>query len=240
MRELVYQAIILKKQEYKEADEIITLFTSERGKLRILAKSSKLARSKLSYGLQPIFLSEIALVGRSLPKVIGVDPINSFPRIRENLESVKRALYALELTLKFTPDEEQNLPLFQLLTEYLELLNRFSEKFLLCDIALAKFKISFLETIGIAIRDEGNDISGFSNFLGGFVSSKTAADYNPLSIETLRQFRRLKVLGFQELAGATGVPHFSETELSNLQNLLSQFLTYHLERNIESEILLHY
>ena len=48
MREQHYSAIILKKQPYREGDEIITLFTKEGGKIRCLAKSVKSPKSKLA------------------------------------------------------------------------------------------------------------------------------------------------------------------------------------------------
>ncbi len=58
-RENTYLSIILKKQAFKEADELITVYTKEAGKLRVLAKSIKSPKSKLQHGLQVLFLVKI-------------------------------------------------------------------------------------------------------------------------------------------------------------------------------------
>ena len=55
MREIKHTGIILKKQPLGEADELITLFTKEQGKVRVLAKSVKSAKSKLQQNCRLCF-----------------------------------------------------------------------------------------------------------------------------------------------------------------------------------------
>jgi DNA repair protein RecO (recombination protein O) len=77
-RENTYAALVLKKQPLNEADELITVFTKEIGKLRVLAKSVKFAKSKLQYSLQSLFLVNLTVTGGGLPKIIGVEVVNLF------------------------------------------------------------------------------------------------------------------------------------------------------------------
>src|SRR5947208_3391870 len=71
-RENTYQAMILKKQAYAEADEIITFFTFEHGKVRALAKSVKSPKSKLQQKLQALFLVQVTLSHSKFPKIITI------------------------------------------------------------------------------------------------------------------------------------------------------------------------
>ncbi len=234
-RENTYLSIILKKQAFKEADELITVYTKETGKLRVLAKSVKFSKSKLQHGLQVLFLVKISLVGSKLPRVIGTQVVASFPNIRENLRAAKMAFYALELALKFTADEHKNEKLFGLLEEFLNFLDAHAQDSRLLECGLAKFKIEFLDAVGFRISaDRPKDFSGdigFSNSRGGFVFGGRADDYQNLTIPAYEQFHALRAADFEGLA-AFGRPMGN---LGELQGILSDFLQYHLERDIKSE-----
>lgn len=205
-REQTYTAIILKKQPFGEADEIITFFTSESGKLRGLAKSVKLPKSKLQNCLQSLFLVDLTLSGKSqLPQIIGAEPKKTFFRLRQDLESLKRAFYAAELVLKFTPDAQSNEGIFLLLENFLEFLDTYPD---FKDAALAKLKASFLRLEGFSIVDHG-DLSG-----------------RP---ELLKLCQRLEETGFGSLQTRTW------SGLGPLQDFLSEFIVFNLERQLKSE-----
>ncbi len=147
-REQTYTAIILKKQPLGEADEIITFFTRESGKLRGLAKSVKLSKSKLQNSLQSLFVVQIYLAGKGhLPKIISAEPQKVFSGVREDMEALKCAFYASELVLKFTPDAQKDEGLFDLLVGFLEFLELFPES---RGVALAKLKVDFLQLEGFS------------------------------------------------------------------------------------------
>jgi DNA repair protein RecO len=112
--------IILKKQNYREADQIITIWTREAGKVRLLARAIRSPKSKLAYSVQDLCLAEIDLAGRgSLMTLIGAKPLKQFKSIREDLDKAGAAFYAAELVLKMTADESPCEPVFDLLSEFL-------------------------------------------------------------------------------------------------------------------------
>ncbi len=209
-RESTYQAIILKKQAYAEADEIITFFTLEHGKVRALAKSVKSPKSKLQQKLQALFLVQVILSHSKFPKIIAVEPVEVFAPLRDDLEAMKRAFYITELVLKFTPDEQKNEGLFILLREALDFLASKKEQNLL-DLALAKFKIGILEVTGFGIH-QAND----------FRSRPSAAAYE--------LFLELKNADFNTLLNIK-----NPIKLDELQGLLSDSIEYQLERAVKSE-----
>ncbi len=239
-RESTYQSIILKKQPYNEADEIITLYTREAGKLRVLAKSSKFSKSKLQYALQLLFLIDARIVGRSgLAKIIGAEIKNTFSHIRQNLQAVKICFYAAELVLKATPDEQPSTEMFDLLVWLLSFLDQNTTKDGFLDLALVKFQINFLDNLGYGISfpellpTEDNQV-GFSNSQGGF-ASQGGIDYIPVSQEAFNIFKSLNGLPLEKL-DKFNAPE-SQT-IQELRQLLSGFISYQLEREIKSEDML--
>ncbi len=231
MRETKYTGLILKKQAFLEADEIITIFTKEKGKVRVLAKSVKLVKSKLSGSLQNLFLVEITVAKPSarLPKLIGSRVINSFSSLRENLECLKRTFYAQELVLKFTADEHKNIKLFDLLHEYLKFLDD-DKNLNLLNIGLVKFQIEFLRAVGHSISADKNILSskevGFSLSKGGFYQS---VKKDESAHKALKQFLSLEGNGFNHLL------NIKLEETMELARLLFEFIKYHLERDVNSE-----
>lgn len=205
-REQSHTAIILKKQPFGEADEIITFFTRESGKLRGLAKSVKLAKSKLQNSLQSLFVVQISLAGKGhLPQIIAAEPQKVFSGLRQDLEALKGAFYAAELVLKFTPDAQKDEGLFDLLAGFLEFLDSHPSS---REAGLAKLKIDFLQ------------LEGFS-----------AASHRDLAQkpDLLKLCQKLEVTGFNEL------PALDLKGLTPLQEFLSEFIVYNLERQLKSE-----
>lgn len=208
-REISYTAIILKKQAFNEADEIITFFSREAGKVRGLAKSVKLIKSKLQNSLQNLILAEVVLAGRGhLPKIIGAQARETFRHMRQNLELMKHAFYASELVLRFTPDGQKNAELFDLFLDFLFFLNANPAK---AGLALAKFKAGFLSAAGF---------------------SATAHQSLQSQAGQLRLCNELEACAFNRLEEK------SWSNLEPLQKFLSEFIVYHLEREVKSEAFL--
>src|SRR5262245_39520274 len=109
---MIYQkhtGIVLKKQNYREADQILTVWTEGKGKLRVLARGLRLGKSKLAFSLQDFGVIEFELAGRkAMPSLISARLLENFPGFRESLDKSVSAFYAAELMLKMTPDEEPN------------------------------------------------------------------------------------------------------------------------------------
>lgn len=231
MREHIYTAIILKKQPYGEGDEIVTLYTKEAGKMRVLARSSKFAKSKMQHALQVLFLvtARLAHSRSSLSKIIGSEVLDPFIGIRENLTAAAAALYAQELTLKFTADSEQNEELFFVIHSFLKAMSGSCEQ----DInrLLAKFKIDFLAAAGVAVQSVEGPYAEifFASSFGGFSSVSRGIQDEPVAPEVYELFVKLS---------ADEVVTTDEGTLNILQSLLSQCIEYQLEREMKAEGLL--
>jgi DNA repair protein RecO len=238
-REITYQAIIIKRQPYGEGDEILTVYTRQAGKLRVLAKSVKYSKSKLRSSLQTLFLVNLTTTSAAaFPKVIRVEAVKAFARIGENLAAAERVFYALELVLKFTADEHKNERLFDLMADFLDFLNSAKDGQIL-NLGLAKFKIAFLESVGLGIHYQETEVPagdiGFSNVRGGFSFGQQTADARRVAPGILTQFLGLRRASFSQLLDPAFNKELLAVNSKPLQDLLSNFIKYHLERDINSE-----
>jgi DNA repair protein RecO (recombination protein O) len=236
-REQTYQAIIIKKQPFNEADEIITLLTQEAGKVRALAKSVKLGTSKLQQALQPIFLNNVILTNSdNLPKIINVQTINPFPVLQAHEQRVNVWFVMAELLNKALADEQPNPPLFALVVDYLQFLNTLDISDSVLAASLVKFKIQLMELIGLQLHAPSADASQsnlqFSPNRGGFYIGPAASDSHQVAPATWQAFNTLKSISFAAIRNQT-------LKTSQLQDLVNSFISYQLERELKAEKFLH-
>lgn len=110
------EAVIVHKIKLGEADRILTCYTPHLGKLRAVAKGVRRPRSKLSGHLELLTHCLITLArGRNLDTIIGSQTINSYFKLKSDLELSASSLYIAELIDQFTAERAENYPLFQLL-----------------------------------------------------------------------------------------------------------------------------
>ena len=209
--------------------------------MRAVAKSVKSAKSKLAFGLQTLFLSDVEYTqSRKLPTITGVRVLNAFPRIRASLENTYAALYAAELVLKSTPEEEGYPELFDLFVKYLTHLDTTHGGAYPCaDI----FALQLLALNGYGIRIEEcascNDplteqsVAGFSNRKGGFLCPQCAERYSDTKASTPAVWKYLRGYEEKDFAECDTVP-LSLEDKEQLKRLAQQYASYILERNLNT------
>ena len=117
------EAINIKSFDLGEADKLITLFSKERGKIRAVAKGARRIRSRFGGRLEVLCQNKVLLSeGRSLDQLQQFETIESFFRLKENMETLSTALYFTWLVDKGTEEKHANEPLYNLLADCLMLL----------------------------------------------------------------------------------------------------------------------
>lgn len=240
-RELSFPALVIKKQPLGEADEIITLFSREQGKVRAVAKSSKLANSKLAHALQPLFLIEVAISGKTnLPKLIRANVKESYALLHGHPQRVATWFVVAELLIKLLPDTQPNENLYDSVLSFLGFLN--SPKDIpdsQLELGLLKFKLAAMQSTGLEIHDiaqlDPDKTLLFSVSKGGFYYDSAgrggSADSFSVKEKTWLLFQQLKTCDFNSLPE----PNSSGPVQHELSMLVSDFISYQLEREIKSE-----
>ena len=121
-----FEALILRKSSYGEADLLVTLFSREFGKFRALAKNAK--KSQKRFGGRLDFFNRLAIdvtLNRRRFNLIGdVTLKQSYREITESVDSFVTGTRVLKLMDFLTPEQEPASELFDLATDTLEFLSK--------------------------------------------------------------------------------------------------------------------
>ncbi len=232
------QSIILKKSVFSEGNEIITIYTRELGKVRAVARAVKSIKSKLAYGLQTLFYSEVELIqSKKMHQIIGVRVLNTFKKLRENKKTIYAALYAAELVLKSTPDEQPNEQLFDALLKFLEHLDAnpnqphpCSACFVLNAMALNGYGINAEVCVICNKKLSDSQQLYFSTYKSGFLCEKDAEHVSDAAAVSVSLYEFIRGCQRGDFNAADHLPVDHREAFNFAQN----YASYILERNLNT------
>ncbi|MHB1005774.1 MAG: DNA repair protein RecO [Chloroflexota bacterium] len=139
------EAVVLKRSDFGEADRLVTLFTPNLGKLRVIAKGIRRPVSKMAGHLELFTHSQLLLAkGRNLDLITQSETLESFLAMREDLMRTTLAHYVAELTERLTPEHLEDYPLYRLLVDTLRRLDADKQP----EIAVRYFEVQLLDHLG--------------------------------------------------------------------------------------------
>lgn len=118
------EGIVLRRRNSGEADKILTLYTKEHGKVRILAKGIRKIASRRAPHLE--IFTHVRLIihqGKMLDSVGEAITIHRYRDLRQSLERISLAYYVCELVDGLTPEKQEHTDVFELLIKALSRLN---------------------------------------------------------------------------------------------------------------------
>lgn len=240
-RERVYrtEAVVLRRQDLGEADRLVSVYTPEHGKLRLIAKGVRRPRSRKAGHLEPFMRTSLMIArGRELDIITQAETLQEFRVLRRDLGRLAHASYAVELVDRFTRDEGESRSLYRLLVETLERLDAGRLPFSV----IGFFALHLLETAGY--RPElfrclgcGREIlpedQHFASALGGVLCPSCGprqAGARPLSLSALKVLRHLQRSGFE----AAAAPRIRLVVQREVEALLEDYLSVILERHLNA------
>jgi DNA repair protein RecO (recombination protein O) len=117
------EAIVLGRMDFGEADRILTLYSRQHGKLRVIAKGARRPLSRLGPHLEYFCRTRVMLArGRELDVVTGAETEDAHLAIRADLDAFGHASHMVELLTRLTEDRQENVAVFELLARSLQLL----------------------------------------------------------------------------------------------------------------------
>ncbi len=240
------RAVVLHTLDYGESDRIATFYTLEFGKVKGIAKGARSSRRRFANALEPFSCADIRFSrkGDSLAFVDQCDMVDHFPTIRSDLEKSMSASYLVELTGAFTVEGKKNELIFELLIDFLSVMD--NGPFI--PGLLSFFEIRLLHLSGYEpVLDrcalcnrplETESSYRFSNSRGGLKCSRCDAFHPPtpsLSIGTLRSLIHAKDMPVNRLSRLT----LSRQTAQESRQLLVHFIQHLLGRELKSLQVLH-
>lgn len=240
LRSFRADAIVLRHANWGEADRILTLFTREKGKLRVVVKGARRIKSRKAGHVEPFTHVSLLLArGRDLPVVTQVETINAHLPLRESLEHTGYAAYVVELVDRFTYEEEsENLPVFRLLAETLSRLDAQQDAW----VVIRNYEMRLLDYLGFrpqlftcanCEREIQPENQFFSPSAGGVICPRCGQGLPGLwsvSIEILRYLRHFQRSKFDEAARANP----PDSIRREVEKLMQAYFTYLLERSLNT------
>jgi len=234
------RGVILKEQDFKEADKILTIYTKELGKITALAKGVRKTKSKLAGNLQQFSEIELYLApGKSFYIVCGAETKERFLNIKKDLSKIADAFYISELVDKFTTDGQSNVKIFQLLYYAF---SRFDKNTKNKDLFLAAFELKLLEYLGYKPQTKScvqcqnnlgqNEKVFFNVRLGGVLcpNCQTHKDSFPIDRSTAKIINLIFQNKFDTIVAIKNLGNF----LPEIKNLNHKFLVYAAEKDFKS------
>lgn len=119
-------AVVLKSMKYRETSKIVALYTRRYGKLRVVAKGARRTKSKFGGSLEP--MTHITAIfyrreNRDLHVLSQAEIRDGYLRIHSSLEKLSIGFAIVGLVDTAFHDEEENEPVFRLLTQTLYMLD---------------------------------------------------------------------------------------------------------------------
>lgn len=242
MRERLYrvQAIVLRRTDHGEADRLLTLFTPDRGKLRVNAKGARKPSSRKSGHVELFTHVDLMLAkGQQIDVVTQADTIDAFIALRDNLDRVSYAYYLVELIDKFSEEETENRPVFDLLWRALGWLG---DEAIDPDLLTRFFELRLLQYVGyrpqlFACVHCGKVIEPIENYFsaeaGGVLDAECAHTQRDAQMISLNALKVLRYLQTREWETVRGLKLNAEV-LAQVEILLQGYLAHHLERELKS------
>ena len=243
MAQFKTSAIIIKTLDYGESDRIITLYTSDFGKIKGIAKGAKRSRRRFSNALELFTLSRLIFFDKrewGLVRLEGCDIVDAFPAIRDDIRKIAFGCYFAELVDEMTAEREVNPDLFKALRTFLSLLSDGETNTQI----LRVFEIRLLSLLGY--RPELNrclrcnepfepgEGARFSVKKGGLLCEKCSRGYIDLIPVSLGTAKMLNLAVEMELSNVHRLK-FSKQALSEGEAILSAFIQYHTNKELKSK-----
>ncbi len=126
MERFVDEVLVLSKIDYGEADQVVSLFGRNSGRISAFAAGARKSKRRFAGVLEAgSFLRANLVRGRGdVERLEGADLLESFFRLRSDLARISRAMYCLELCREMTAERQANAALFDSLLNYLRALER--------------------------------------------------------------------------------------------------------------------
>ena len=236
------KALVLRHQNLGDSDRLITVLSTEYGKLRLSVRGARKTKSRLGGHVEPLIYGDFLVVrGKTLDTVTQAQAIETFPMVRSNLIKMSEGIYLAELVDNFLQVGEPQSNILAFLLNILDKSNDIEDK---GDLLLRIFEIKLLSFTGFQpgldnCTDCGIQLGDRKEYFfvarsGGVVCQNCVDSHSAwvrtVNADVIESIRLIQQNGINTI----GKVNFTEDLLSDLEMLIRWYLNYVLDRPIEA------
>ncbi len=159
--DFVTDAINIKTYPLSEFDNIILMYSRQKGLMRGVAKGVKRPKSKLGARMQVLVANKLLLnKGRSLDRITQAQALNTFSKLRQDFDKLTYSMYLAEMIASFCRENEANseniYDIFYLSLEKIANSNDKTEILL----SVLKFQLKLMEILGYGLQLNNCSVCG--------------------------------------------------------------------------------
>lgn len=227
------EGIVLKQVKTMNDRRMLVLFSRRLGKINAASNTMYQSKSKSSNILHPFNYGKYGLFqGKEVYNINNGEVIKSFYKIGEDLKKYACCSYILELTDKILPENQPDYYLFELLLDFLEIMETRTKHFLPI---VRAFEIRSLAHYGIMPQLSqcvrcGNKESTFSFSIeeGGLICQSCKSDNTLLFNLDLNIINIIKFIASHPLKKLEKLS-IDEKVMEKLNTFMKLYLEYHLD-----------
>ncbi|MFM8179407.1 MAG: DNA repair protein RecO [Candidatus Kapaibacterium sp.] len=229
-------AIVLHSRRYKDTSVLLSLYTREHGKVRLVAKGARRVKGGYGSAAMPLSVVEVTYVlkeRRDLHTLRTAETVRVLKNITRRYEHMTTALAIVEVVEMTQPLQERNERLFLLLAETLDALDASGEH---TYGYFAAFCVHCAEVMGFRItlpaaeelRDDGEAVFSFEDGRVVLPPIDPGTRVWRLPRRVVRLLARIAHSGLREVA-EIGVGHAEQREL---QDFFVRYYSFHLDKSV--------
>ncbi len=226
------KAFIISRESFREFDSKVTVYSSEKGKLDLVARGTKKLKSKLAAHIEPISLSNLMAVrGKSFDYIGSATLEEGFANIKIDYDKIETAGRGIEMFNNLIKNEEKDEEIFKFLGEFFDVLSKnknFDHELTSSFFSLGLFsRLGFKPELyhcvncGKKLVPKGNRI-GFDK--GGVICENCARGHEPEISENGIKVMRL---GFEKKLSELINLKIEDKARGEAVNLAGSFVKYH-------------
>lgn len=230
------RGFILKRDEIRETSILLTAYTRDFGKLKLISKGVRSPEQRYISAYELFSLDDIVFYERRKKGFFLLSQcelVNFFPKIRDSLEKISYAAYFAELLNCVTMAGDKNIKLYELLQDCLNLLSGKASPKRVARV----FEIRVLSALGLMPRLKDCAVcgkktvkgqAGFSISSGGILCDacrKKTKGTKPILAGTVNFMADIESLPFDKARQIK----VSKSVGKEVERLLGSFMDYHLD-----------
>jgi DNA repair protein RecO (recombination protein O) len=229
--------IVICRRNLFEADRILTIFTKDHGKIRVIAKGIRKLKSKLAGSLEPFSVINFSYSeGKNFDLITSAVIEENLYHLSDNCLLLSKAHYIGELIDKFTEEGEKNQALFEILRSTLQQIDHKNP------LLLTFFEFKILQNLGFSpelfhcLKCRKDVVPGGQNRFSIIDSGIICADcQTPDGIVVSDRSIKLLRLMAEISINQTDRIKIQKTDLSPVENLIEDYLMRVIDRELRAK-----